>query len=92
MRTISDLTNVTRFALACFALAGCAGNRPENEAQGITAELASEIETICGLPAGTLRGQASISDDDMPKVACAQKEGQKRNVSLGFISNPTNLD
>lgn len=85
------ITHAARVAVICFALAGCSGD-DRTQPQGLTAELASEIEGICGLPDGALRGQATISDSDMPKIACATKEGQKRNVAVGFISNPADLE
>lgn len=57
----------------------------------MTAELAAEIESICGLPDGALSGSVAVSDA-VPKIACAVQEAEKRNVSIGFISNPVDPD
>jgi len=78
-------------AAGCLALTACANTREGADAQGLTAEMAAEIEGICGLPAGALSGQAPVSDA-MPKIACAVEEARKRNVAIGFISNPVDPD
>jgi hypothetical protein len=57
----------------------------------MSAEWAAEIEAICGLPRGTLNGQTPVSDA-MPKLACAVEEARKRDVAIGFISNPVEPD
>ncbi|MBO9517509.1 MAG: hypothetical protein J7493_05540 [Porphyrobacter sp.] len=92
MRAFFNSNCPARVAAACFLLAGCSGNDREAQPRVLTAELAAEIEGICGLPVGALKGQASISDGDMPKIACVIKEGQKRNVAIGLISNPADLE
>jgi len=82
--------------LACFAVSlastACANAKKEAATQGLSAELAAEIEGICGLPAGALSGRAPVPDDAMPKLACAQEEARKRNVAFGFITNPVDPD
>ena len=60
-------------------------------AHRLSPELAAEIEGICGLPAGALTKQVPVSDA-MPKIACAVQEARKRNVAIGFISNPAAPD
>jgi hypothetical protein len=75
----------------CSASIACANTHEEAPAQGLTAEMAAEIEGICGLPAGALSGQAPVSDA-MPKIGCAVAEARKRNVAIGFISNPADPD
>lgn len=76
--------------LVCLAVGlastACA-DRSDDPPPVMTAELAAEIEGICELPAGALTGQASVPDA-MPKIACAVEEARKRNVAIGFISNP----
>lgn len=76
----------------CLASIACANPSSEAPAQALSAELAAEIEGICGLPAGALNGQTAVSDDAMPKLACAVEEARKRNVAFGFISNPVDPD
>jgi len=81
---------------ACFAVSlasmACTNDKKEVAAQGLSAELAAEIEGICGLPAGAFSGQVPVPDDAMPKLACALKEARKRDVELGFITNPLDPD
>lgn len=76
-------------ACLAFSLAStaCTDTSREAAAPGMSPEVVAEIEAICGLPAGALSGQASISDA-MPKIACAVEEARKRDVAIGFISNP----
>ena len=78
-------------AAVCLASTACANTREEAPAQRLTVEMAAEIERICGLPAGALSGQTPVSDA-MPKIACAVEEARKRNVAIGFISNPVDPD
>jgi len=76
----------------CLASIACANPSSEAPAQALSAELAAEIEGICGLPAGAFSGQVPVPDDAMPKLACALKEARKRDVELGFITNPLDPD
>ena len=76
---------------ASLASTACADTSGEAAAPSMSPEVAAEIERVCALPAGVLSGQATISDA-MPKIACALEEARKRDVAIGFISNPVEPD
>jgi hypothetical protein len=81
------------FAAPLCLLAGGCGNDAEMAKEGqLPPALAAEIEKVCDLPEGALSGQASISEEAMPKMACAVEEARKRGVTFGFISNPVDPD
>ena len=77
---------------ACLLSTACANPGSEAPEQGLSAELAAEIEGICGLPAGALSRQTPVPDDAMPKLACAVTEARKRNVAFDFVSYPADPD
>jgi len=91
MKRFSKLTLPGGLAAIYLVSAGCTNTAHENAEQGLTAELAAEIEGVCRLPAGALSGKAPVPDA-MPKIACAVGEARKRNVAIGFISNPVDPD
>ena len=62
------------------------GDNEEELSSELAAEL-TEIETLCGLPKGSLAGKAG-TPSEFSKIACAVEEAQKRNLNIGFISNP----
>jgi hypothetical protein len=66
------------------------GSEPQEPHQQMTPEQAAEIEALCELPVGALTGSTPIADirEAGPKIACALAEAQKRNLAVGFISNP----
>ncbi|WP_428027209.1 hypothetical protein [Altererythrobacter sp.] len=45
------------------------------------------IENACELPTGALSGEASV-ENWKDQLICAIKEGQRRNLILGFVTNP----
>ena len=76
---------------------GFVGNEKYTEpmtGEQLPPEVASEIEGICGLPAGALTGTSSVPDirEVAPRMACAVAEARKRNFNVGFISNPVDPD
>lgn len=76
---------------------GFVGNEKYTEpdsGEQLPPEVASEIEGICGLPAGALTGKAAVPDirEAAQKMACAVAEARKRNFDVGFISNPVDPD
>jgi hypothetical protein len=74
-------------------LAGACGSDAESAQESqLPPALAAEIEKICDLPEGALSEQAPISEEVMPKMACAVEEARKRGVTFGFISNPVDPD
>jgi len=91
MRAFPDIARRAGIAAICLVLSGCANPDQVRVAQGMSAEMAAEIEAICGLPSGALNGQTPVSDA-MPKIACAIEEARKRNVAVGFVSNPADPD
>jgi hypothetical protein len=76
-------------ATALLFLAACTNSSSDEPDEDLIAELA-EIEDVCGLPAGSLRGEAVLPEtNERPqKIACVMAETQKRNLKIGFISNP----
>lgn len=75
---------------ASLASSACATTGKQEPAIQMTPEIATEIEGACRLPAGTLAGQVPL-DNVSANLECVMGEAKKRNVVVGFISNPADL-
>lgn len=77
--------------VATLAVVGCKTADHVAQDRQLTPELATQIETICGLPAGALTN-GGIVPDAIAKLSCAVQEARKHDVTIGFISNPVDPD